>query len=208
MMVAELMVLVSKQNRRLHTAKRILLTAAVLLLPAMDVAAASEPAFITTDGVVKAMQARQLPVDGVHVDLAAHISATVELPVLEIQSAVLLNPHSARLRVGCQVHSECMAFYASAQWPATSQPISTAMLAASVGRPVPGAGGGAVKAVSALRPGSHAVLLIDQDRIHIRLPVICVQGGAAGDKVKVTTANRQQLFEAVILNNEELKGTL
>ncbi len=202
------MALVSKQNgRRLHAAKRMLL-AAVLLLPAMDVAAAAEPQFITTDQVVKAMQARQLPVDGVHVDLAAHISATVGEPVLEIQSAVLLNPHSARLRVGCQVHSECMAFYASAQWPATSQPITMAMLAASAGKPGPGGGGTAVKAVSALRPGSHAVLLIDQDKIHIRLPVICVQGGAAGDKVRVTTANRQQLFEAVILNSDELKGTL
>jgi flagella basal body P-ring formation protein FlgA len=60
---------------------------------------------------------------------------------------------------------------------------------------------------STLRAGAHATLILEDERLHIRVPVICVSGGAPGDKIRVTTINRHQTFEAVILNADELRGS-
>jgi hypothetical protein len=50
--------------------------------------------------------------------------------------------------------------------------------------------------------------VIEGDRLHIRLQVVCLQGGAAGDKVRVSTPDHTQKFTAEILGPTLLKGSL
>ena len=165
---------------------------------------------VTSDQVVAAMRERQLPIEGLHVIMPASITATLDHPNLEIESMTLLSPHSAQLKVACREHGVCLAFYASATWPAQSASVT---LPPGLGHTDVQTGGAKLERVAArrdpaLRAGSQATLMIEGDRLHIRLQVVSLQNGAAGDKVRVSTPDHRQTFTAEILSPTLLKGSL
>ncbi len=68
--------------------------------------------------------------------------------------------------------------------------------------PVAGATGTQVHA------GSQAVLLIDGGRLHIKVPVICLEAGEAGHTIRVTALDHRQTYRAEVVDSTLLKGTL
>src|SRR5665213_423857 len=138
---------------------------------------------VTSDQVVAAMRDRRLPIEGLHVTMPTSITASVDHPSLEIQSMTLLTPHTAQLKVSCREHGACLAFYVSATWPAQSAPV---VLPPGPDHAVVQAGEAklerATRSEPTLRAGSQALLLFEGDRLHIRLRVVCEQGGLTGDK--------------------------
>lgn len=181
-----------------------LITAALVSVDASAAVTPSEHFSITSKEVVQAMESKQLPVDGVEVVLPAHISTTVAEPALDVASVAVVDSHNARLRMECQVRSVCTPFYAAVHWSSAKTLSPQQIMSAHGAAIVAKAAAGQVM----LRSGSTAMMLIDEDRLHIRMPVVCMQGGAVGDKVRVTTPNHRQTFEALILNAQELKGSL
>lgn len=178
---------------------------AMLILGSVFAQAQTARTAITTTEVTAAMAERDLPVDGLQLKLAAQITATVANPQLEIQTVLMVNPHEARIRLACRNHSECLPFFATAAWPNRVEPIvlPTDLDRHSAGKPV-------TKAADAMtvRAGNAATLIIDGNRTHIRLEVICLQGGATGDKVRVTTRDHKVAYVAEIVNPTLLKGSL
>jgi len=59
-----------------------------------------------------------------------------------------------------------------------------------------------------VRSGSPATLLLDSDRVHIRLSVICLQNGAPGQMIRVTGKDRKLVFTAQVIDGNLLKGRL
>ena len=59
-----------------------------------------------------------------------------------------------------------------------------------------------------LRSGSPATLDFDEERVHVRVQVICLESGATGDKIRVTTRDHKQIYVAEIVAPRALKGTL
>lgn len=183
---------------------------------------------LTSQQIMKAMEGRQLSTQGVRVTIAAPITASIAEPQLEILSAALLNSHEMRLRVSCHNHSECISFFAVATFPAdvdaSKLPLKlehqpgtqtataethTASSSPSIVTPQTKAvqvGGTAGKPIIAA--GAPATLDFEDQRIHIHLDVICLQSGAAGDKVRVSTRDRKQVYVAEIVTPTLLKGSL
>ena len=178
----------------------------VLLRPApAETAAKRFP--VTEQMVVAAMQGRQLPVDGIQVTLSAPITASASDPVLEIQAVTLANPHSAQVRVACRDRKECLPFYVAATWPSTSEGLVTQ--AGVSNRPATQPRGISHSTSShdrLLKTGSAATLLIEDEKVHIRLQVICLQGGSAGDTVRVATTDHKLTYKAEIVAPNLLKG--
>lgn len=56
--------------------------------------------------------------------------------------------------------------------------------------------------------GARATLLLDGEHVHIRIPVICLENGAAGQKVRVTGRDRKQVYTAEVIDGALLKGRL
>lgn len=205
-----------RQNQIYRTADRPLWLAAVglgvfLLAASVGHAQSARARYpMTPSEIVSAMQGRQLPTSGVEVRLAAPITAASANPALEIQSIALLGPREMRLRIACRDRSACLPFFAIARFPAQvnstllpvkveRQPGSTALTSATQSE---------TAAPPILHSGSPASLYFDGDRVHVRLEVICLEAGALGDKVRVTTRDRKQVFVAEIVNPTLLKGTL
>ena len=173
-----------------------------------------------------AMQKRDWPSAGVQIRLATPITATVAQPMLEIASVTSQSGHQALLRMACRIRTECLPFYASAAWPAEApmpellpetgersiSALSGHAAKAQAGEfPVLLTGSssaGAVPEPTAIRIGSSATLILEGERIHIRLPVILAQSGHVGDTVRVTTPDRKQVYVAEVLSSGLLKGDI
>lgn len=59
-----------------------------------------------------------------------------------------------------------------------------------------------------LHAGSHAVLLIDDDHLHMRLPVVCLENGVLGAVIRVASGDRKHMYRAEVLDGNSLKGRL
>jgi hypothetical protein len=59
-----------------------------------------------------------------------------------------------------------------------------------------------------LRAGTHAMLVIDADGLHIRVPVTCLENGLPGKRIRVEARDRKQTYFAEVLADASLKGTL
>ena len=162
---------------------------------------------VTTEMVVTAMQYRQLPTAGVEVKLAAPITAAADNPMLEIETVTQLGPHSAQLKVGCRTRSQCLPFYVAATWP-EAVPNSTPSSPVHEVEPshvlqVPAE----TPSAPTVKPGAHATLLIEEGKVHIRLQVVCLQGGSAGDKVRVSSTDHKVAYKAEVVGPDLLKGS-
>ena len=163
---------------------------------------------ITTEMVVSAMQYRQLPVEGVQIRLSAPITASSASPMLDIQSMTMTDAHHAQMRIACRAHGECLPFYVAAKWPDASATVTVpeglARKQVQASAPVKL---NETPAEGKLRPGSPATLMIEDKKVHIRLQVVCLEGGVTGDKVRVSTPDHKLSYNAEIIAPNLLKGS-
>ena len=192
---------------------------------------------IRLDQVVAALGALHVSSSGV--TLLAKLSATTPEPALEIKRVEPWGDRRARVRMGCQVHEQCLPFYVEVAWPdATSAQaalgglpkILVAALPLAAMKPVL-SGTGAVGVVplvaptreaatahAAARPasashatveaGSRATLLLEGERLHIKVPVICLESGEPGSSIRVAGLDRKQTYFAQVVDATLLKGNL
>ena len=158
--------------------------------------------------VIAAMQQRQVPVSGLQVRIAAPITASVAHPELEIRSLTMGDKHTAQLLVSCRNSAECLPFYVSAAWPDEEDAAGLHMSLERAAKSLhdlkdrlPDADG------NSFRAGSQATLLLDGERVHVMLRVVCLQSGEPGERVRVTTPDRRQEYVADVIAPGVLKGT-
>ncbi len=220
------MILPWNRHPRSRTVVPLLVTAAACLGATASVRAQERARFpITSAQIASAMLGRQLPTKDARIVIAAPITALSENPQLEVQSMQLVSPHELRLRISCRNHAECLSFFALATYP---EPVEPATLKAAEQSPKiieksqPKGQSDAAKPASpgrdtssnephrepALRAGAPVMLQIDGDRIHILVEVICLEGGAEGDRIRVATRDHKETYVARIVNPTLVKGTL
>ena len=59
-----------------------------------------------------------------------------------------------------------------------------------------------------VRSGSPATLQLDSEHVHIRLSVICLENGAAGQTIRVTGKDRRLVFSAQVIDGGTCRGGL
>ncbi len=176
------------------------------ILAVISHAHAQTPRFpVTSEQVVAAMRMHAWSIEGVRVALPTAITTAVADPKLSIETASMLTAHQARLRVVCRVPAACLPFFATAVWP---DPTDSVSLPGDPSTENAGRKLSTAPAAPRLRPGTFATLLLEGERIHIRLQVVCLQGGAAGETIRVATRDRKQTFVAEIVTPTLLKESL
>lgn len=181
---------------------------------------------VTSAQIVSAMQNREMSTRNVQVRLPGPITSSVADPALEIQSVSQINSHEMRLRIACLERADCLPFFvvvtstdelASSSLPVKSAPptVGTEHPSSLVKNSAEAISAQSVSSKSAtsgeppiLRSGAPATLGFDGDHLHVRVEVICLQSGAAGDKIRVTTPDHKQIYVAEIVAPTLLKGTL
>jgi flagella basal body P-ring formation protein FlgA len=59
-----------------------------------------------------------------------------------------------------------------------------------------------------LRAGARVLLVMDGERLHIEVPVICLENGEAGRTIRVSGLDHRQTYVATVVDAKLLKGTL
>jgi flagella basal body P-ring formation protein FlgA len=56
-----------------------------------------------------------------------------------------------------------------------------------------------------MRVGTHAMLEMDDQRSHVKVSVISLENGNAGDRIRVSSPDRKQVYTAEVIGANLLK---
>jgi hypothetical protein len=176
-------------------------TIVVLLMVAMTLPALPQPPqqtrYTLTTKQVAAVVVRSFLETGIaltdqQISLPARVVATEQIPTLDVSSVEVLSDyvfegHSkarSKIRLTCRIASVCLPFYAIVIWPeGLSIPEIT------------------------MQAGTHATLVLDDERAHIQLTVVSLESGSAGHKIRVASPDHKQIYIAEIISANLLKGS-
>jgi hypothetical protein len=178
------------------------------LLAAMDLSAvaASGHSSITADQVAAAISASAMMVSPEQVTLLTDVVAKSSSPTLNVESIEPWGSHRIKVRMGCANQDECLPFYVAVHFDQQGEAKSASShfdQPSSVSSRQPQS-----QQAFVVRAGSRAVLLIDGGHVHVRLNVVCLENGAAGQTIRVECKDPRQTYVAKVVNGGVLRGSL
>lgn len=141
----------------------------------------------------------------IRLPLEIRIAASARSTLL-VTGAEVLGGAQLRVRLACGDPHDCLPFFATLQ--CTDE--SAARIAASSFSSSSLVAGLPIRTVdtSILRPGDHAMLLLEDRQMQITFPVFFIDSGKVGSTVRVSTLDRKKTFLATIVDPQTVRGTL
>jgi hypothetical protein len=157
---------------------------------------------INAEQVAATMNRMGMRVAPEQVTLLTQVVATTNAPRLRVNSVEPWNDGSLRARLECESPEQCLPFFVGlrvngGQSQAGAQPDASAIVSSS-----------RLPKAIAIRNGDEAILRLDSERVHIRLSVICLENGAQGQTIRVTTKDRKMTYRAQVVDGATLQGRL
>ncbi len=159
---------------------------------------------ITPAQIARAISSPGEQVSPNQVILLSDVSASTGDPELKVLSVEPWGVHQKRVRLGCATLKECLPFFVGVnidQYGVDGMSILRDV-------PMTSSRHKADRGSLAIRNGSPATLVIDDGRVHIRLRVICQEGGAIGQSIHVVDKSSKKSYMALVVNESEVRGTL
>ncbi len=138
------------------------------------------------------------------------VATNAPRPRLGIRSVVQLDAGRFIFRLECENEADCLPFMARVQVDPDSAVRMSALFArlSLLKESFMGAAARPRKDPIVIQSGSRAMLLLDSERVHIRIPVICLQSGSAGETIRVSTPDHRQNYRAQVVKDGVLQGRL
>ena len=185
-----------------------------LLLAAASLSSGAQPSgpfLLTPEQVSQALVRQGIQVSAGHLTLLAQVVATTRNPALDILTTTRLAASSSRqtsetrslVKVACREPSECLPFYAVGVFPTQSAEKSirgtspASMQASSTQLNL---------ASERMRAGTHATLVMDDGRSHIKVAVVSLENGALGQTIRVASPDHKQTYTAEVVSANVVKG--
>jgi len=192
------------------TRNSLLVGCIVCMVMSWPALAASARYAIRADQVATAVSRMGVNVVAGQVTLLSNVVAASPDSELQVQSMERLGNDRFMTRLACASSEDCLPFMASllvsheeaAQLTMASSRLS--VLKGNDGEPGPQPRTG----VLAVRNGAPAILQLDGGHVHIRIPVICLQGGSEGQTVRVSSPDHRKVYAAKVAGEGLLQGRL
>jgi hypothetical protein len=188
--------------------KRSLIPALILTTAvALPAYAATCRTAITTEQIATALTNSGMQISAGQVVLLSDSVASTSAPELRVQSMERQGDGRMKVRMDCASTQQCLPFFVAislgklgkddtvAQSP-TNSPVRVALRV----KPDPSA--------YVVHAGSPAVLMLEGDHVHIRVSVICLENGVAGQTIQVVSKDHQKTYAAQVADGTVLKGGL
>jgi hypothetical protein len=166
-------------------------------------AAASQPSqrfAISTRQIADAMRSAGLVLNGAQMEFLSEVSTASDHPLLQVVSTAKRAAGSEIVKLRCHDNHECLPFYVLVH---DSKAITRLQLASGQ-RPL-------IEADSlprVVRGGDSAILTLENADSRISLPVICLQNGVRGQRIRVASKDHRRFFEGEVVGTGVLKGSL
>ncbi len=165
-------------------------------LPALALAPDRPQAYpLDPEAATRAVLAAHPELAGDSMELATRILLREPAPLLQAGSLERAG-EQGRVRVRCQAETACLPFYVLVHLTPAQAPSPRQMPAFSAGNP------------PVLRSGDRTSMVIDSGLLHLRLPVTCLQSGAAGSSIRVMGPARGKVYEAAVIDRTTVRGNL
>lgn len=156
---------------------------------------------ISRDQVAEAVRNAGIVATTDQVSFLADVVATSPSPILKVQSIESWGDHRLRVRCACSTSRECLPFFVSVNSNSAAQTLPNNDDHDSSGTHLPSA----KPQTAGVRSGSAATLLIEADHAHIQIPVICLESGAPGKTIRVSTTDHRRTYMAEVVTDSLLK---
>lgn len=161
---------------------------------------------ITADQVAAAASKMGLQVSPQQVTMLSEVAATTSAPSLAVRSVQRRDDHQLLVRMECESPSLCLPFYVSLRVENSTEVLQARAQSQDSASSNPSSP--PIVRQLAIRTGSTATLQLDSDRVHIRIPVVCLENGAVGQTVRVRSRDHRLVYTAQVIDSTLLKGRL
>jgi hypothetical protein len=161
---------------------------------------------ISTEQIAATVSRMGIQILPKQVTLMTDVVATKVSPVLKVRSIERWSNQRLIARLECENREECLPFFVGLR---VNQSDASASSGTSLQRsPLFNSGLAGSSKAFVVRSGSPATLMLDSERVHIRLSVICLENGAPGQMIRVTGKDHRLVFTAQVIDGSLLKGRL
>jgi hypothetical protein len=151
------------------------------------------------------MNAAGMKVSPQQVMLLADVTARTSTPGLQVQSMERWGDARIKVRLNCSDPSACLPFIVAVRWSPQSALLPVAATQRSPFAMPPSRPDASPMVV---RSGTPVILLLDGGRVHIRLSVVCLESGAAGQTIRVASKDHRQTYTAVVVDGSTVRASL
>jgi len=179
---------------------------AIMAAGAVNSAAAGSDRYaISATSVAAAISLDGVQVSQDQITFPTGVVATTQAPVLKVRSVEKLDDERLLARMECVNSNECLPFIvdirvglgSEAQFAAIAKNAPRSLSTTPQGSGAP-----------AVHSGARVTLMLDGEHVHIRIPAICLQGGAPGQLIRVTGTDHRLIYQAQVIDASVVKGRL
>ncbi len=132
------------------------------------------------------------------------MTASEPNPPLKVLSVDMLDSESDKVLLRCEHANACLPFYVLVHW-GQSGARSAGQFGRMAGRPAQ-PDQRAEKLL--VRSGKIVVLKLDGEYVHMTLPVLCLQSGGRGQRVRVISKDTKKRYLALVMGQGVVASTL
>ncbi len=156
--------------------------------------------------IAVAISTSQVQVSPEQIKPLANVVATQPSPRLDVVSAEAWGQRRSKVRIACHEARECLPFWVAVNWPdeisARQAVVAWERSNRNSMRVL------AKRQAPVLRAGQATTMVVDSGRVHLQLPVICLQNGVIGRTIRVSTRDHKQVFAAEVISSDMVKGKI
>lgn len=162
-----------------------------LALFAMALTAALAPAqrVMVSPSYVANAVAHGVGVEAESVTVLSSVMALESEPKLIVGATERLDAQRSRVQLRCKDAAACLPFYALINAPLAKK---------TVNRPQ----------AALMKTGAHVVLVFDDSRMHVQVPVIALEAGAIGKAIRVASVDHRHTWKAEVVSAGVVRGSL
>ena len=160
---------------------------------------------LSVDRISQALLTSGLLTQAGDIELPMPLFTSVPSPQLAVVGSEAAADARLRLRISCVSHEECVPFFIlvnlhDKQRALDAQAVLRAKFRAVSPTKLPSS--------PAVLAGEQAVLLLGDDHIEIRLPVVTIDTGKVGAEVRVASLDRKRTYRGLVIETGIVRGEL
>jgi hypothetical protein len=162
---------------------------------------------LTAAQVALAISASGVKTPAERVSLLTRVVATEPEPVLDVLSVETLGKAPLdqagvrlRVRLACHIVAKCLPFYVILSKPESPAEVVNAMS-------TPRGKVWTAHSDITMKAGTHATLMMDDQRAHIQVAVVSLENGMVGHRIHVASPDHKRTYVGEVVNEHLLRGS-
>ena len=164
-------------------------------------AAVTERTPVSEERVLAALGSVHLSGKTPQVQILSAVATKAPAAVLQLAGIERWKDKDALVKFRC-ARGECLPFFVALHWQ-TREEREGALAASSVNRTVRSS----LRHEPLVRAGQQATLITSTNRFNARTPIICLQAGSQGQKVRIASMDHKRIALAEVVDSGILRGS-